>query len=143
MMPSPESRRIAAALESRVGPNADASHVADSVVSLWRDLERELTPIVGARGVSALYARALYLATQTIPLLGAPADGAKLVMDFGALHTAIAGQPAAIGLAAGELLFRTFYTLLVSMVGPELTERLLRDVLAPPSSGQAAQDSTP
>ena len=49
---------------------------------------------------------------------------------------------ARIGIAGCDVLFRTFYTLLVSMVGPELTERLLRTVLAPSSSGAAAQDIT-
>jgi hypothetical protein len=141
-MPSPESRRIAAALESRVGQNADASHVADSVVNLWHDLERELTPIIGARGIAALYGRSLYLASQTHPWLGTPPDGMQLNMHLDALHAATSAQSSAIGARGADLLFRTFYTLLVSMVGPELTERLLRDVLAPPSSGQAAQDFT-
>ncbi len=141
-MSSPESRRIAAALESRVGPGSDVSHVANSVLSLWRELERDLTPIVGSRGVAALYGRSLYLATHTHAWLGATLDGVQLTMDLDALRDAILAQPSRIGIEGCDLLFRTFHTLLVSMVGPELTERLLRNVLAPSSSGDAAQDIT-
>ncbi len=141
-MPSPARRRIAAALASRVGPNAAASHVAASVVSLWRDLEGQLTPIVGPRGVAALYARSLYLTGREFPWIGHPQDGVPESLDLNALHSALAAQSSGLATEGGTALLETFQSLLVSMVGVALTERLLHDVLLPSSSGDAAQDPT-
>ena len=43
----------------------------------------------------------------------------------------------------GGALLQTFYELLASLVGPSLTERLLRSVWAHSSSGPPAQDTSP
>jgi len=140
-MPSPASRRIAAALESRAGPDANASRVAATVVAMWRDVERQLTPIIGPRGIAALYGRSLYLTNRDFPWIGRPSDGLPETLDLTALDGALAAQSSALAAQGGTALLHAFQTLLVSMVGGALTERLLYDVLLHPSSGDAAQDS--
>ena len=98
-------------------------------------------PILGTRGVAALFGRALHLTSRTHAWLGEVPEGVQATMDLDGLHGAIAAQPFAIGIDGGSALFVVFYDLLVSMVGAQLTERLLRDVMATPSSGHAAQDA--
>ena len=140
-MPSPASRRIAAALDSRAGPDASASRVATTVVAMWRDVERQMTPIIGPRGIAALYGRSLYLTKRDFPWIGRPSDDLPETLDLTALHGALAAQGSALAAQGGTSLLHTFHALLESMVGSALTERLLHDVLLPPSSGDAAQDS--
>ena len=140
-MPSSESRRIAAALERRIGVSHDPAQIAACAIALWREIETRLMPILGARGVSALFGRALYLTSRTHIWLGEVPEGVQAIMDLDGLHGAIAAQPFAIGIEGGSALLVVFYDLLVSMVGAQLTERLLRDVMATPSSGHAAQDA--
>lgn len=139
-MQSPESRRIAAALASRLGQSTDPTFVAASVVSLWRDMERVLSPIIGVRGVAALYGRTIFVTSRMHSWLGNAPEGVQSSMDLDSLHTAISAQPRAVGIEGGSALFSTFRELLVSMVGAVLTEQLLRDVLTSSSSGHAAQD---
>ncbi len=139
-MSSPESRRIAAALASRVGERGDPAHVAACVVSLWRELEQQLMPIIGVRGVAALYGRTIFVTSRMHSWLGTVPEGVQSSMDLDSLHTAISAQPRAVGIEGGSALFTTFHELLVSMVGAVLTERLLRDVLISLISGHAAQD---
>ena len=139
-MHSADSRRMAAALESRVGQGHDQAHIAASVVALWREIDRQLLPIIGARGVAALYGRTLYLTSRAHPWLGDVPERVQSSMDLGSLYSSIVAQPRAIGIDGGRVLFTTFHGLLESMVGAVLTERLLRDVVAPTSSGEPAQD---
>ncbi|MBC7844214.1 MAG: hypothetical protein H7099_18025 [Gemmatimonadaceae bacterium] len=140
-MPSSESRRIAAALERRVGDSHDPAHVAACAIVLWREIETQLMPILGTRGVAALFGRTLYLTSRTHSWLGEVPEGVHSVMDLDSLQAAITAQPFAIGIEGAGALFVVFHDLLVSMVGAQLTERLLRDVMATPSSGHAAQEA--
>lgn len=111
-------------------------------MSIWRDIEGRLTPIIGPRGIAALYGRSLYLTSRQFPWIGRPADGISETLELDALRRALAAQSRMNAADAGTALLDTFHTLLVSMVGSPLTERLLHDVLLPSASGDAAQDST-
>ena len=137
----PESRRIETALARRSGPAGDLRSVADAIVALWRDIELQLTPIIGPRGVAALHRRSLFLTAREYPWLLITSDGAALTMDLDSLHGVLHVQAAPAALTAGGALFLTFHTLLTSMVGPALTERLLRDVWDTPSASTPAQDT--
>lgn len=142
-MPSPERSRIAASLVTRAGAGADVHQIADAVVVTWRDIERELTPIIGARGVAALHGRTLFLAGKECPALEGAPSGVMTEMDLEALRSALGTSSSVDALSAGSVMFATFEDLLASMVGAALTERLLRAVWAPHSSGKPAQDSAP
>ena len=129
-IPSPESRN-AAPLAQRVASGADAAQVADCFVGLWQEVEAAMTPIIGSRGISALYQRSLHLTAARRPALAklqvtaAPADQ---------LREVLAAQDADSALADGDAFLQTFRELLVTLIGPSLTERLLRDAWAAPSA---------
>lgn len=139
-MESQESRQVAP-LEQRVGMNADPAQIADAMAAIWREVGEALGPIVGPRGVAALYRRSLNLTAMKHAWIGQAAQGQEGDMDLGALKSILIAQSSAEANAGGMALLQTFHQLLSSLVGPLLTDRLLRSVWAEPSSGPSAQDS--
>lgn len=142
-MESQESRRIAAPLAHRVAKDADAAQIAEAVVSTWQEIDAALTPIIGQRGVAALHKRSLYLTGAAHPWLAGMHEGVQSTMDLATLKSVLAQQSSADAEAGGGALLQTFHELLASLVGPSLTERLLRSVWANSSSGPPAQDTLP
>jgi hypothetical protein len=136
-----EDRRNTAPLAQRVGDDADAAQIAAAIIAIWNDIDDALTPIVGPLGVVALYKRSLHLTSAAFPWLAAPRDGEPRTLDPSALTTLLAQRGSADAAAAGSAFLQTFHELLASLVGPALTERLLRDAWANTSSGLPAQDT--
>jgi hypothetical protein len=141
-MESQESRRIAAPLAHRVAKDADAAQIAEAVVSTWQEIDAALTPIIGQRGVAALHKRSLYLTGAAHPWLAGMHEGVQSTMDLATLKSVLAQQSSADAEAGGGALLQTFHELLASLVGPSLTERLLRSVWANSLSGPPAQDTS-
>lgn len=119
---------------------ATAKQVADEAVLKWRELDRLLSPIIGKRGMAALYKRALYLVRADYPWLARAHAGELAFGDFVSLHTALMKQTDAVALTAGLALYESFYLLLFGLIGQSLTERLLRSFQNPPSDSYAQQD---
>lgn len=142
-MASQESGRISATLAQQASEGADAAQIADLVASVWQQIEGALTPIIGQRGIAALYRRSLHLIATAHPWLGRLQEGDPPTVDITALKSAIAQQGGADAAAGGGALLQTFHELLASLVGPSLTGRLLAAAWAFPSSGSPAQDTTP
>ena len=134
---------IAALLASAVSDGASSRQVAGMVASAFRGIDQALTPIIGQRGVAALYRRSMHLASQTHPWLPRSREGVHPAMDVTALSTELALQTAASAAAAGGQLLQTFCELLTSLIGPSLADRLLRPVWATLLSGASAQETTP
>ncbi|MDB5999781.1 MAG: hypothetical protein JWP52_1480 [Rhizobacter sp.] len=139
---SPEQRRIQATVAWRAGHRTEPADIADAVVATWQDITVALTPIIGSGGIAALYQRSLYLTSPAHPWLADQHKGVAAVMNLAALKTAIAAQGRESAGAAGVALLQTFHELLTTLVGPSLTERLLRSVWENPSSGAPAQDTS-
>lgn len=142
-MESQESSRIPAPLANRVGQDANATQIADAMVATWQEIDAALTPIIGSGGVAALYKRSLYLTAAAHPWLAGTREGAQAAIDPAALKSVIAQQSSADAAIGSNALLQTFHQLLGSLIGPSLTERLLRSVWADSSSGPPAQDTTP
>lgn len=119
---------------------AAAPRVAEALVETLAGLQRVLTPIVGARGVAALYQRALHLAGQAHPTLGALSAGAIATMDLDALRTALAALGGPEAAAAGDELIQHFRAVLTSLIGTALAGHLL-DPILDPTRGDAVQDT--
>jgi hypothetical protein len=139
-MDSRAARMIAVSLTQHAGAEATASQVAQANALAWHAIDTALTPIVGARGVAALYQRSLHLVTQTHACLGTLAEVGQTSLDTAPLRSVLAQQAAGDAAIIGAAVLQTFYELLASLIGPSLTERLLRLVWAPFLSGPPAQD---
>jgi hypothetical protein len=137
---SQEGRRWPAPLGHRLAAPADVGQVAQAILALWLEVDQALNPIIGQRGVAALYHRSLKLAAADHPWLADAQSGLLAAIDPSALESALLQQSAEQAAAGGSALFETFRGLLASLVGASLTERLLRSVWAPPSVAPPAQD---
>jgi hypothetical protein len=140
MMPSEALPKPATAAPVISG---DAVQVADAAVSSWRSVEAALSPIIGKRGVAALYQRSLFLARAAHPCLASVHEGALQPGEFAALHAVLVQEPATNAAAASRALLETFRGLLANLIGEALTERLLKSVRDNPSNGSAVQDTSP
>ena len=127
-------------LADRVGQGADALAVAEAVVAVWRDIDVALRPIIGQRGVVALFRRSVHLTAAVHPWLTSNGQEPMAGLDLVALKSLFASQSVAQALACGNRLLLTFHQLLVSLIGVSLAERLLRPAWGPPSSRKPLQD---
>ncbi len=134
---------VATHFASRVEPSADSAQIADAVVATWRDIDAVLVPIIGNRGLAALYQRSVHVTAQAHPWLSVADEVAPAVADFSELTPLLCQQSAAAAMAGATTLFTTFHDLLSSVVGPSLTERLMRPVWVATSSDSAAKDPKP
>jgi hypothetical protein len=140
-MQSQERDRIAAFLEGAVSTGASSQEVAALVATTLRGLDQALAPIVGQRGMAALYKRSVHLSRPTHPWLPVAEEGAESKMDVAALSAALAKRSSAEAADAGTELLASFRALLTTLIGESLTERLLRPVWANLLSGTSARDT--
>ena len=124
---------ISEILSHHLPEGADVVAIAGVLARDFQAIQRILTPILGPRGVAALYHRSLHKARADHPWLAGPLENASPTLDLVALVTAIERQPhRADAVAAATALLRAFHDLLASLIGQPLTERLLDPVWAPP-----------
>ena len=132
-----------APLARRVAVDADVQHISAAIVSTWHDIDKALSPVLGHRGVAALYRRCLNLCSEAHPWLLAAQTAALAELDTSPLAAALLQQtPAAAG-QAGTALFAQLHELLCSLVGPSLTDRLLNTVWAHSSGAAPEQELSP
>ncbi|HZT55906.1 MAG TPA: hypothetical protein VFA35_06750 [Burkholderiaceae bacterium] len=141
-MQSQERNPISAFLEGKVAAGASSQDIAESVAAAFDALDRALTPIVGQRGVAALYERSVHLARKAHPWLPVPQGSVPSAIDLRALVLGLAQRTAADAGTGGAALLQTFHDLLTHLIGASLTERLLRSVWANFLSGPSAGDTT-
>lgn len=129
-------------LGHRITEDVDVEQIADAVVAVWLEIDQTLHPIIGHRGVAALYNRSLKLTAAAYPWLAMGHPGLLAAPDPAALKGALMQHTATDAAAGGSALFQTFHELLASLVGASLTERLLSCVWASLSGAAAAQDTS-
>jgi len=99
--------------------------VADDAVSLWEQLAAQLISIVGEDGFDALFTRALYLNRLAAPWLDVGPLGAQAHRRFAELKKRFGEQAPASASEANVQLLITFTDLLASLIGEQLTNRIL------------------
>jgi hypothetical protein len=125
------------------GRDADPAQTAHSLAATLQDIDAALAPIIGSRGVAALCKRSLHLAAKIHPWLGGAHQADQEAIDLAALQSVIAQQNSADAALGSHTLLQTLHRLLDSLIGPALTERLLRAAWDDASHGAPAQDITP
>jgi hypothetical protein len=142
-VPAQDSRKVATTLERLAAQGASTTRIADAVVSTWQTIDAALAPVIGGKGVAALYGRSLYLVRERHPWLAAVQEGAAVQMDLGLLGAALAQQESFTAASAAGDQLQSLYELLRSLIGPSLTGQLLRSAWDNPFGGPVAQDRTP
>lgn len=112
-----------------LGDSASAPEIAVAVLTIWNVTDDALTPVLGGRGLVALYRRTLHLTAQAYAAQAlwpeAPAEIMAANTPTG-LQVLIAHQNAESAAALGACFLQTFHDLVAGLVGPSLTERLLQ-----------------
>jgi hypothetical protein len=129
-----------ARLTQLAAEGADALGIADCAVAVWRDLDAALSPIIGRRGVAALFKRSLLLTAPEHTSLVAAHWEVQAEGDFEALRVSLKQQSVADAIATNGALLQQFIDLLTTLIGKSLTERLLQSVLDNPPRHGAAQE---
>lgn len=76
---------VAAPLAHRLRLEASAPQIADAIVETWHEIDTALTPIIGKRGLAALYRRSVFITAQTHRWLAITHDDALAFADFAEL----------------------------------------------------------
>lgn len=133
---------MATFIEGAVTAGASSQDVAEVVVNALRGIEGALKPVIGQRGVAALYRRSLHLARQAHAWLPDVEEGIPATMELGELTATLAGRTSAEACAAGIRLLHAFRALLTSLIGTSLVERLLHPVWITFLSGPSGRGDT-
>jgi hypothetical protein len=109
--------------------SARTASLADSHVSTWQTIADALGPVIGRAGVAALYERARHLSRAPHPWLARrDGDRATSSMDLVALKAALVRQDPVEAAAGAEALLQAFREVLATLIGPALSDLLLRGV---------------
>lgn len=138
-----EAQGTKALLAQLAANSAHAAQAASMAVTTWSAMDEALSPIIGQRGFAALYKRSLQLTRVGFPCLATVQDSVLQTAEFSVLHAVLAQQDSATAAAASAALLANFHELLTKLIGPSLTDRLLRPVCDTTSSGRPAQDTSP
>jgi len=114
-------------LAREAGNVAESSAVAEATGRLCEHLARQLIPLIGDAGITALCDRALYLAQRQVPGLASPPLSEPDGTAFTRARQFIEHQEPALVAEAAVALLTTVTELLASFIGESLTTRLLRE----------------
>jgi hypothetical protein len=144
-MPTTHARQlrdtIRTTLEQRTGSLRDANATSEATAAMWRLVEAQLVPVIGARGLDVLFRRALHQTTTVFPWLSASVDRGGSAGPLPSLMACLATQPRSAVVEATYALLLTFAELLTTLIGESLTERLLTPVWAAPPSLASDQET--
>lgn len=142
-MKSERSSISAEILARKVAQGEDASSIAEAVTLAWQQADAVLTPLIGHRGVAALYQRSVHLTAASYAWLAVCHQGIQSEMQLDLLRQTLILHSSADAAIASTVLLSTFHDLLASLIGPSLTARLLQSVWIISSCGASVQDSLP
>lgn len=141
-VPIHDSRQVAVTLGRLATLGASPIRIAGAVVATWQAVDAALAPVIGVRGVAALYGRSLYLVRSAHPWLAALHQGPLTEMDLDLLAAALAQQHGASAAAGAGDQLQSLYQLLDSLIGPTLTGQLLGPAWDNAFDGFAGQDNS-
>ncbi|HVK54296.1 MAG TPA: hypothetical protein VM532_04615 [Burkholderiales bacterium] len=121
-------------LMQRIGTAPNTRTVAEVTFNACRQMAERLAPVIGARGVEALFSRSLHLTGKAIPWLALAGDHGDATAAREDFRTRIQASNITAAIEASYTLLATFTELLATLIGEPLTNRLLGPVWAPPTT---------
>ena len=100
--------------------------VAITAIDLWEQMAAQIISIIGEGGFDPLYLRSVSLTQSTYPWLAAVLLPPQADHRFAKLKISFEGHTPEQARAATSLLLITFTDILASLIGEQLTIRLLR-----------------
>jgi hypothetical protein len=112
-------------VKSRMALSSE-EEVADTAIDLWEQMAAQIISIIGQEGFDSLYMRSVSLTRSTYPWLAAVLPQSKIGQRFMDLKISFKGQTPEQASAANSQLLITFTDILASLIGEQLTIRILR-----------------
>jgi len=131
------------ALVSKESRNDEVGPIADAIAAIWQEIDDVLSGVIGKGGVAALFQRSVRLASEQHPWLECVQGGVQKIVDLSELRSVVERQDAASAKSGGDALLLAFRELLVSLIGPLLSEQLLGSVWARAMRGPSPTKPTP
>jgi hypothetical protein len=128
-----DSIRRTLAMSAGIAP--DARGVAEATLRTWGQMAARLTPVIGARGIEALFGRSLQMASAAYPWLSKAGGADDSANPLANLRASLEAIDPVVGIAGSHALLVTFTGLLATLIGEPLTGRLLDPVWTPPEPG--------
>lgn len=100
-------------------------NVVDAELGLWEQMATQIISIMGESGFSSLYARSVFLTGSTFPWLVTDSAAPQADQHFAHLRRCLDQQTPEQARAANRLLLTTFADILASLIGEQLTARIL------------------
>jgi hypothetical protein len=113
------------------GKAPDANAIAAATAAIWPQVVVRLSPIIGLRGIDALFRRTLYLTSRSFPCVSG--DVGHGTAAFDAISARLRQEDVSTAAAASCELLYSFTELLADLIGESLTDRLLEPVWALPT----------
>jgi len=129
------------ALADQVRLSTDAHDIANTITLVWNGIDLALRPIIGKRGVDALFRRCIEVTALSYPWIAAVSTDVQSAMDLDALREVLLSQEPTHFAAASDAMLTQFHAMLAELIGLSLTERLLRPVLDPLLNDTATKDT--
>jgi hypothetical protein len=114
----------------------DPRGAAETAVAEWEEIGARLAPVLGRRGVAALYRRSVHVTLARHPWLAPAYEASTQDGELAVLHATLAAHDGALAAAASAELLANFRALLITLIGEGLAARLL----APPEGTSPATD---
>jgi len=125
-MDSYDDKRRHLIAQAMAACDAVESNAGNHRIQPWKQLAGHLSPLIGESGFSALYRRAVRLASGEHEWLNAPQASTTADELLSALRSQLAAEDAHQATAANAALLATFTKLLSGLIGEALTIRLLQ-----------------
>jgi hypothetical protein len=124
------------------GEAPDSGTIAKAALDTWSRVSNRLEPVIGLRGVDALFNRALHITCKAHPWLamagieenGSAQGAVQSAANLTGLRLRLAGREPVEAEEASYVLLMTFTVLLADLIGESLTKRLLEPVWSLPSA---------
>jgi hypothetical protein len=129
-----------AALLRSASNGAPPGRIAESAEAIWIAIDSALAPIIGARGVNALFKRSVSLVGEDHSWLQSAYEEARDPSLFAVLTATLSQQSAQSAASVNGELLQAFFELLANLIGGPLTARLLKPALEKLSNGDGVQD---
>ena len=100
--------------------------VADAAINLWEPMATQIISIISEDGFNSLYGRSVFQTRIIFPWLAAGALPPQTDQRFAGLKLSLEGHTPEQASAANSLLLITFTDILASLIGEDLTIRILR-----------------
>ena len=129
-----EHGAIRETLLRRSGSAASPDAIAKSALDTWAQMAALLEPVIGARGVDALFARSLHLVGKKHQWLGSSGVRGNGAASLAHIRASFESRDSSVSMDAACELLTTFNGLLTNLIGESLTTRLLATVWLPSPS---------